>query len=84
VDVDATEFLAARSAINAKKTEQPVSLLALLARFALLGLSRYPELNARVEPEEIVIPGYAGSPHGSGAGWQPQPSRPHWQHVHGQ
>jgi pyruvate dehydrogenase E2 component (dihydrolipoamide acetyltransferase) len=58
VDVDATEFLAARSAINAKKTEQPVSLLALLARFALLGLSRYPELNARVEPEEIVIPGY--------------------------
>jgi pyruvate dehydrogenase E2 component (dihydrolipoamide acetyltransferase) len=58
VDVDATEFLAARSAINAKETEQPVSLLALLGRFALLGLHRYPELNARVEPDEIVIPGY--------------------------
>jgi 2-oxoisovalerate dehydrogenase E2 component (dihydrolipoyl transacylase) len=58
VDVDATEFLAARSAINAKEPEQPVSLLALLARFALLGLRRYPELNARVEPDEIVIPGY--------------------------
>jgi pyruvate dehydrogenase E2 component (dihydrolipoamide acetyltransferase) len=58
VDVDATEFLAARRAINAKATEQPVSLLALLTRFALLGLRRYPELNARVEPDEIVIPGY--------------------------
>jgi 2-oxoisovalerate dehydrogenase E2 component (dihydrolipoyl transacylase) len=58
VDVDATEFLAARSAINAKETNQPVSLLALLARFALLGLRRFPELNSRVEPDEIVIPGY--------------------------
>jgi pyruvate dehydrogenase E2 component (dihydrolipoamide acetyltransferase) len=58
VDVDATDFLAARTAINAKETEQPVSLLALLSRFALVGLSRHPELNARVEPDEIVIPGY--------------------------
>jgi 2-oxoisovalerate dehydrogenase E2 component (dihydrolipoyl transacylase) len=28
----------------------------LFARFAILGLRRYPELNARIEQEEIVIP----------------------------
>ncbi|WP_426513958.1 dihydrolipoamide acetyltransferase family protein [Dactylosporangium sp. McL0621] len=56
VDVDATEFLAARAALNAAAPERPVSLLALLSRFALLGLARHPELNARVERDEIVIP----------------------------
>jgi pyruvate dehydrogenase E2 component (dihydrolipoamide acetyltransferase) len=33
-----------------------VSLLALLARFALLGLRRYPELNARIDGDDIVVP----------------------------
>ncbi|MEU7875924.1 dihydrolipoamide acetyltransferase family protein [Dactylosporangium sp. NPDC049140] len=56
VDVDATEFLAARAALNAAAPQRPVSLLALLSRFALLGLARHPELNARVERDEIVIP----------------------------
>jgi 2-oxoisovalerate dehydrogenase E2 component (dihydrolipoyl transacylase) len=55
VDVDATELLAARRALNAR-SPHPVSLLALVARFALLGLDRYPELNARVGPDEIVVP----------------------------
>jgi pyruvate dehydrogenase E2 component (dihydrolipoamide acetyltransferase) len=56
VDVDATELLAARAAINARDPHQPVSLLALLARFTILGLRRYPELNARVEQDAIVVP----------------------------
>jgi 2-oxoisovalerate dehydrogenase E2 component (dihydrolipoyl transacylase) len=55
VDVDATELLAARRALNAR-SPHPVSLLALVARFALLGLERYPELGARVGPDEIVVP----------------------------
>ncbi len=56
VDVDATELLAARAQINAREPEQPVSLLALLARFTVAGLRRYPELNGRVEGDEIVLP----------------------------
>nr|BFE58002.1 dihydrolipoamide acetyltransferase family protein [Dactylosporangium thailandense] len=56
VDVDATGFLAARAELNARDPEHPVSLLGLLSRFALLGLARHPELNARVEGDEIVIP----------------------------
>ena len=55
VDVDATELLAARAVLNERPPERPVSLLALLARFTLLGLRRYPELNARVEGDEIVV-----------------------------
>jgi pyruvate dehydrogenase E2 component (dihydrolipoamide acetyltransferase) len=56
VDVDATEMLAARRALNTDPAGQPIGLLAILARFALLGLRRYPELNSRVEPDAIVIP----------------------------
>jgi 2-oxoisovalerate dehydrogenase E2 component (dihydrolipoyl transacylase) len=56
VDVDATDLLAARAALNARAPERPVGLLALIARFAVLALSRYPVLNARIEPDEIVIP----------------------------
>ena len=54
VDVDATELLRARAALNSGQPE-PVSLLALLARFTLLGLRRFPELNSRVEPDDIVV-----------------------------
>ena len=56
VDVDATGLLEARRALNSDGARQPVSLLALLARFALLGLRHYPELNARIDADEIVIP----------------------------
>ncbi len=58
VDVDATGLLEARRALNADGSRPPVSLLALLARFALLGLRRYPELNARLDADDIVIPDY--------------------------
>ncbi|WP_103338372.1 dihydrolipoamide acetyltransferase family protein [Amycolatopsis sp. CA-126428] len=54
VDVDATGLVAARAALNAK-TDRPVSLLGLIARFAVAGLRRYPELNSRVEGGEIVL-----------------------------
>ncbi|WP_433201702.1 dihydrolipoamide acetyltransferase family protein [Dactylosporangium sp. CS-047395] len=55
VDVDATEFLAARTVLNA---QSPVSLLGLLSRFVLLGLARHPELNGRVEGDELVVPSH--------------------------
>jgi 2-oxoisovalerate dehydrogenase E2 component (dihydrolipoyl transacylase) len=56
VDVDATGLVAARRALNAADPARPVSLLALLARFTILALRRYPELNARIEQNEIVLP----------------------------
>jgi pyruvate dehydrogenase E2 component (dihydrolipoamide acetyltransferase) len=56
VDVDATALAGTRRALNAADPARPVSLLALLARFAVLGLRRYPELNARIERDEIVVP----------------------------
>jgi 2-oxoisovalerate dehydrogenase E2 component (dihydrolipoyl transacylase) len=56
VDVDATGLVEARRELNDRDPARPVSLLALLARFAVLGLRRYPELNARVERDEIVMP----------------------------
>jgi 2-oxoisovalerate dehydrogenase E2 component (dihydrolipoyl transacylase) len=49
VDVDATGLLDTRAAINAARPEQPVSVLALLARVCVNGLRRFPELNARVD-----------------------------------
>jgi 2-oxoisovalerate dehydrogenase E2 component (dihydrolipoyl transacylase) len=54
VDVDASELVAARAALNAR-TDRPVSLLGLIARFAVAGLKKYPELNSRVEGDEIVL-----------------------------
>ena len=55
VDVDATALLDARAQINARSPDRPVSVLALVARFAIAALARYPELNARVEDDEIVL-----------------------------
>jgi 2-oxoisovalerate dehydrogenase E2 component (dihydrolipoyl transacylase) len=56
VDADATGLLAARAALNARAPAHPVSVVALLARFAILALRQYPELNARIEDGDIVIP----------------------------
>jgi 2-oxoisovalerate dehydrogenase E2 component (dihydrolipoyl transacylase) len=56
VDVDATALVETRRALNAADPKRPVSLLALLARFTVLGLRRYPELNARIEQDEIIVP----------------------------
>jgi 2-oxoisovalerate dehydrogenase E2 component (dihydrolipoyl transacylase) len=58
VDADATGLLAARAALNAQAPESPVSVLALLARFAVAGLRRWPELNAHIQDDEIVIPAH--------------------------
>src|SRR6185312_12716485 len=55
VDVDATEMLGLRAALNADAEAPKVSLLALLSRFTVLALRRYPELNARIEGDEIVL-----------------------------
>ena len=56
VDVDATGLVETRRALNAADPKRPVSLLALLARFTILGLRRFPELNARIERDEIIVP----------------------------
>jgi len=58
VDVDATEMLRLRAALNADESAPKISLLALLSRFTILALHRYPELNAKIEGDEIVM-----SPH---------------------
>jgi pyruvate dehydrogenase E2 component (dihydrolipoamide acetyltransferase) len=55
VDVDATEMLRLRAALNADESAPKISLLALLSRFTILALRRHPELNARVEGDEIVM-----------------------------
>ncbi|AIG76479.1 Hypothetical protein AJAP_18055 [Amycolatopsis japonica] len=54
VDVDATGLVAARKSLNASAPHRPVSLLGLVARFAVAGLRKFPELNSRVEGDEIV------------------------------
>jgi pyruvate dehydrogenase E2 component (dihydrolipoamide acetyltransferase) len=58
VDVDASDLIAARAAINSRMPERPVSILALFARFALLGLRSYPELNSRIDGDDIVLPSH--------------------------
>jgi pyruvate dehydrogenase E2 component (dihydrolipoamide acetyltransferase) len=55
VDADATELLRLRATLNADDAEPRISLLALLSRFAVLGLRRHPELNAKVEDDTIVM-----------------------------
>ncbi|WP_134667404.1 MULTISPECIES: dihydrolipoamide acetyltransferase family protein [unclassified Amycolatopsis] len=56
VDVDATELLQLRTALNSDPHAPKISLLALIGRFAVTGLRRFPELNAHLEGDEIVIP----------------------------
>ncbi|WP_020657499.1 dihydrolipoamide acetyltransferase family protein [Amycolatopsis benzoatilytica] len=56
VDVDATGLLELRHALNADPHRPKISLLALLGRFAVAGLRRFPELNAHLDGDEIVIP----------------------------
>jgi 2-oxoisovalerate dehydrogenase E2 component (dihydrolipoyl transacylase) len=55
VDVDATDLLDARARLNATRPDQPVGLLALLARFTVLGLRRFPELNARIDGDAVLL-----------------------------
>lgn len=55
VDVDATALLDAKAALQAADPQHPVSLLALLARFCVAGLRKFPELNASVDAERAEI-----------------------------
>lgn len=55
VDVDATALLAAKAALQAADPAHPISLLALLARFCVAGLRRYPALNASVDTARAEI-----------------------------
>ncbi|OEJ29503.1 branched-chain alpha-keto acid dehydrogenase subunit E2 [Streptomyces agglomeratus] len=59
VDADATELMAARTAMN-QAGGPPVSVIALLARICTAALARFPELNSTVDmaSREIVrLPG---------------------------
>lgn len=53
VDVDATDLLALRTSW-AEKGSAP-GILAMIARFVVAGLARFPELNARVDTERQEI-----------------------------
>ncbi|WP_226353478.1 dihydrolipoamide acetyltransferase family protein [Pseudonocardia sp. ICBG601] len=54
VDVDATDLLALRQQLTGTDG-RPVGLLAILARFVVAGLARFPELNARVDTGSAQI-----------------------------
>lgn len=54
VDVDATALVEARDALRSANPDRPMGMLALIARFVVAGLRRYPELNARVDGSDIV------------------------------
>ena len=55
VDVDATALMAARRSLNDSAPDRPVSVLALVARFCVLGLRKYRELNSRVLPDAVEL-----------------------------
>jgi pyruvate dehydrogenase E2 component (dihydrolipoamide acetyltransferase) len=55
VDVDATALLAAKADLQAGNPEQRISLLALLARFCVAGLRRFPQLNSTVDAARAEI-----------------------------
>ncbi|EMY32168.1 branched-chain alpha-keto acid dehydrogenase subunit E2, partial [Arthrobacter crystallopoietes BAB-32] len=54
VDVDATALLELRAGLKQKDPENTPGLLAFIARFVTAGLERFPELNTRIEGDEIV------------------------------
>ncbi|OMH29303.1 branched-chain alpha-keto acid dehydrogenase subunit E2 [Tersicoccus phoenicis] len=54
VDVDATRLLTLRARLKAADPAGAPGLLALIGRFTTAALMRYPELNARVEGDDIV------------------------------
>jgi pyruvate dehydrogenase E2 component (dihydrolipoamide acetyltransferase) len=55
VDVDATELLNTKSALQAAFPDRKIGLLALLARICVAGLTRFPELNSSVDTERGEI-----------------------------
>ncbi|MDX6258874.1 MAG: hypothetical protein QOH84_562 [Kribbellaceae bacterium] len=59
VDVDATELLALRESLRTATDAGP-GLLALMARFVVAGLKKYPELNGFVDTEREELVQYDG------------------------
>lgn len=57
VDADATELVRAHRELNEDTSSGRVSLLSLIARFTVAGLQRFPELNSRVDGNEILVRG---------------------------
>jgi pyruvate dehydrogenase E2 component (dihydrolipoamide acetyltransferase) len=55
VDVDATELLNAKLALQTAFPDRRIGLLALLARICVAGLTRFPELNSSVDTERGEI-----------------------------
>lgn len=51
VDADAGAMMELRSRLNEAAPDRPVSVLGLIARFALLGLAHFPELNGHFDTE---------------------------------
>ncbi|MCW2132250.1 dihydrolipoamide acetyltransferase family protein [Arthrobacter sp. VKM Ac-2550] len=54
VDVDATALLEMRAALKKRDPDSTPGLLAFIARFVTAGLAKFPELNTRLENDEIV------------------------------
>ncbi|WP_336712130.1 dihydrolipoamide acetyltransferase family protein [Arthrobacter sp. USHLN218] len=54
VDVDATALLELRAALKRKDPDGTPGLLAFIGRFVTAGLRKYPELNSRIDGEDIV------------------------------
>ncbi|GAB3544137.1 2-oxo acid dehydrogenase subunit E2 [Arthrobacter tumbae] len=52
VDVDATALLDLRADLKRRQPDATPGLLAFVARFALAGIARYPELNTRIVERE--------------------------------
>lgn len=61
VDVDASGLLSAREASRHWRDDaQPLGVAALVARFCLLGLQRWPVLHGRIDGDEVVVPDLIG------------------------
>ena len=55
VDVDATELVNTKNALQAAFPDRRIGLLALLGRICVAGLTRFPELNSSVDTERGEI-----------------------------
>ncbi len=57
-DADVTELEAFRKAINGERKDVKVTMLAFLMKAAVAALKRYPQLNASLDGDELVLKKY--------------------------
>jgi len=57
-DADVTELEAFRKQINSERGDVKVTMLAFLMKAALAGLKRYPQVNASLDGDELVLKRY--------------------------